>query len=309
MLSEHEQDSHHHSATHLDGASHDLVEHDNDSTDSPDGALHGLQTLMSSAGLSAHRNAPVRANIIHGMQQTHGNAATARAVQRHVQRSAANAAHPLPVQREEDEEITTPRINPLPIPKLELPFGGGLFGSVDPVEASMMYKRGEGEYKLGYEYGGTLTGEAKHGPWWAKGKYNKDGYAVGLGRGGPILNKPGLPPMINDPRGDLLEHKSDPATIGKSVEEIGEASKGPGFGVEVGKDKDRGTYVVGGVKGTFGKGAKKRPKPPEHISHEPNVPERMTREQLQKHIDEYKAQEHLRKLFLPGILSEPGIED
>lgn len=108
MLTEHEQDSRHHRATQLDRASNDLAEHDGDSTDSPRGMLHSLQTLMSSVGLSAHRNVPVRANLIQGMQQMHGNVATVRAVQRYVGRSSQASNGLMPVQRSPFPKVPGP---------------------------------------------------------------------------------------------------------------------------------------------------------------------------------------------------------
>lgn len=299
MLSEHEQESHFHRTARLDGVSSNLADRDGGSTDSQEGSLASLRSLVGSTGLRAHSNTSVRANLMQGMQQTHGN----RAVQRYVQRSAANGAAPLPVQREEEEELKSPRITPLPNPKLELPFGGGLTGSVDPIETSVTYKRGKGQYKLGAEYEGKLVGEAKYGPWWAKAKYSKDGYGVGVGRGGPYITPPGSPPMINDPSGDMREGDPNPAKAGKSFDEIGEANKGPGVGVEVGKDKDRGTYVVVGGSGKHDIGgggpiAKKRPPPKQHKQDggsapddAPSVSERMTPDQLKKGIEEYKAQQ------------------
>jgi hypothetical protein len=190
------------------------------------------------------------------------------------------------VQREEEEVLTRPRITPLPNPTLELPFGGGLFGEVDPLEANLGYKGGGGEYKLGYEYEkGKLVGEAKRGPWWAKAKYGKEGWGVGLGRGGPIL-KPPVPRMINDPTSGI---NKDPRNIGRGMEEISEVSKSPtGFGVEVGKDEKRGMYGQVVYKGTIGKRAQKRPKPAEHTSHEPSVPSTLDHNRLQKDIEEYK---------------------
>ena len=274
--------------------------------------------LLGDTRLSGRGNSAVRQAALHTMQRTYGN----RAVQRSIQRSAPTSA-PLPVQREEEEELTSPKITPLPNPKLELPFGGGLIGSVDPVESSLAYKGAKGkygEYKLGYEYGGTLVGEAKRGPWWAKAKYGKEGYGVGIGAGGPILNRPGGSPRISDPSADLREGDPNPAKIGKSLDEIGESKKGPSVGVEVGRDKRPkdeggvGDYVIVSGRGSHDIGGgpinKPRPKPKEHKRDAPDVEpsggaEMIDRKQLQKGIDEYKAQQRLRQLgqeFVPDIL-------
>ena len=243
---------------------------------------HFSTALLNDPRPSRRGNAPVRQAAMHALQRTHGN----RSVQR--LRHGVGTTSPLPVQREE-EELTRPRITPLPNPKLELPFGGGLFGSVDPIEANLGYRRGEGEYKLGYEYEeGNLVGQAKRGPWWAKAQYGKEGWGVGLGRGGPIL-KPPMPRMINDPTSGI---NKDPRTVGKGMEEISEVTKGPtGFGVEVGKDEKRGTYGQVVYKGTIGGRAKKRPKPKEHTSHEPSVPSTIDHNRLQKDIEEYKKKQ------------------
>jgi len=197
-------------------------------------------SFLSSWSVAGRANASRRAASMLKMQKTYGN----RSVQRFVQRSPARSSGLVPVQRGDP-----PGVSLWPYPTLDLPFGPGTGIAADPSAINLNWNLGGMSGKLGYEYEGNLTGEANVGDYWLKGGLGKKGFGLGLGYGNPLITPPGIPPMGNDPSGDLRGGDLDPRTLGKSLGDMKDSKVKPGWswGLQGGKDEDKGYYGWGGL--------------------------------------------------------------
>lgn len=215
-------------------------EYSEPASDIREAAAASPDSFLSTWNVAGRANAPQRATSMLQMQKTYGN----RSVQRYVQRTPAGRTGLVPVQRDDP-----PGVSLWPYPTLDLPFGPGTGIAADPSAINLNWKLGGLSGKLGYEYEGNLTGEANMGDYWLKGGLGKKGFSLGLGSGNPLITPPGIPPMGNDPSGDLRGGELDPRTIGKSLGEMQDYKLKPGlsWGLQGGKDEDKGYYGWGGL--------------------------------------------------------------
>lgn len=239
--------------------------------------------LLSNHSLNSNVNHSTRVAAMQRAQQTQGN----RAVQRAIQRAAAN--NPVPVQRQgDDDDEYKLRADPWP-PLISGPLGGGFGFKGTAGGGELGYSGSGGKGKLGYDWGGGLSAEGllknpfgsgsdlggklefdpfkkegsltgTYGDWWGKGAAGGGGFGLGFGYGAPLLTQPGLglPGGIGDPTKDIQEGPTGPGVIPgifKTADEIKDyqekSKSGFGVGVQGGYDKDLGWYGWGGIQGSF----------------------------------------------------------
>src|SRR5688572_23959283 len=171
-------------------------------------SLTSTASMLNDLRLTGRGNGSMRAAAMQRMQQTHGN----RAVQRFVERAITQIA-PMPVQRDDEEDPNKPTFRPW-LPELGLPFGGGWGFKGEGKGVGINYKDGSGSGGVGYDYGGGFTAEGglkspwgklsgglEFDPWkkegsaglklgdlWLKGQYGEKGWGIGGGYGSPPIN-------------------------------------------------------------------------------------------------------------------------
>jgi hypothetical protein len=229
-------------------------------TEGPGGdgpSLTAAPSMLGDLRLAGRGNSSLRAAAIQRMQQTHGN----RAVQRFIQRTSATQT--MPVQRQDEEEQKKLSFRPW-LPELKLPFGGGWGLTGEGKGIGLGYKRGGTSGGIGYNWGGPLTAEGgfktgwgkgsvglEFDPWkkegtaglrfgnvWIGGGYGPHGPSFGLGYGDPVTTPPGLPTNPSDPAKEWRQG------------EIGAGMFQPPGEVE----KNKKGWAVGGGLGRDGKG-------------------------------------------------------
>ena len=139
------------SASKKHGSQHDTFTPDQVGLDVTDAQPTYSGSLLGDSRLDGRGNSPARIAVMQHAQQTHGN----RAVQRSIQRTVS-------VQRD------GPNFSLLP-PKLELPFGNGLTGGLGLGGPELDYQRGPFHAGAEYGWGGPLEANVGYGtpllPW------------------------------------------------------------------------------------------------------------------------------------------------